>query len=153
MHKILLAYVSRTGNTETMAEYIAEGIRMVGLRADLRKISDIKNEGEIAGYDGYIFGCPTYHRDMTNGMKTFLFLAHRANLVGKIGGAFGSYTHSGESAGLIFDTMQHVFRMDMVDLGALNLKENLLDMPDGIKACQEYGKAVAGKLTRRTVNA
>jgi hypothetical protein len=74
-------------------------------------------------------------------------------LVGKIGGAFGSYTHSGESAGLIFDTMQHVFRMDMVDLGALNLKENLLDMPDGIKACQEYGKAVAGKLTRRTVNA
>jgi flavodoxin len=153
MQKVLVAYNSRTGNTENIAEYIAEGARMAGLRADIRKIGDIKSEADLNGYDGYIFGCPTYHRDMTNGMKTFLFMADKVNLVGKIGAAFGSYTHSGESAGMVFDTMQHVFKMDMVDLGALNLKEHIIDTPEGIKACHDYGKAVAAKFTRQAVGA
>ena len=91
MKKVLVAYVSRTGKTEKIAESIAEGIRISGNEAELRKISDIKSHEELAGYDGYVFGCPTYHRDMTAGMKTFLFLAEKANLLGKMGGAFGSY--------------------------------------------------------------
>jgi multimeric flavodoxin WrbA len=99
----------------------------------------------LSDFDGYIFGCPTYHRDMTSGMKTFLFLAENANLLGKMGGAFGSHTHSGESAPMIFDTMQFVFKMDMVDLGALNLKEAVIPIDDGMYACQEYGKAVGKK--------
>lgn len=145
MHKILVAYISRTGMTEKMAGFIAEGIRMAGQEADLRKVAEIKSEADLAGYDGYVFGCPTYHRDMTSGMKTFLFLAQKANLTGKMGGAFCSYTHSGESGTMIFDTMQHVFKMDMVDLGALNLKEHIIDSPDGIKGCQDYGKALSAK--------
>jgi flavodoxin len=153
MHKILVAYISRTGMTEKMAGYIAEGIRMAGQQAEIRKISEIKNEAELSGYDGYIFGCPTYHRDMTSGMKTFLFLAQKANLIGKMGGAFGSYTHSGESGGMIFDTMQHVYKMDMVSLGALNLKEHIIDTQEGIKACQDYGKALAAKFARQAVTA
>lgn len=146
MHKILVAYISRTGMTEKMANFIAEGIRMSGQQAVLRKVSEIKDEKDMAGFDGYIFGCPTYHRDMTNGMKSFLFVAQKANLTGKMGGAFCSYTHSGESGPMIFDTMQHVFKMDMVDLGALNLKEHVIDTQEGVKACQDYGRGVAGKL-------
>ncbi len=146
MHKVLVAYISRTGMTEKMANFIAEGVRMTGVDVDLRKTTEIQKETDMQGYDGYILGCPTYHRDMTVGMKNFLFLAQKANLVGKIGGAFCSYTHSGESGPMIFDTMQHVFKMDMVDLGALNLKEHVIGTPDGTKACQDYGKAVAAKL-------
>jgi NAD(P)H dehydrogenase (quinone) len=145
MHKILVAYVSRTGNTKKMAEFIAEGIRFSGHDPILKKVSEIKNEKDLEGYDGFIFGCPTYHRDMTSSMKTFLFIAEKSNLLGKMGGAFGSYTHSGESAHMIFDTMEFVFKMDMVDLGALNLKEAIIDTPDGLKACQDYGKAVGQK--------
>lgn len=144
MHKILVAYISRTGMTEKMAEFIAEGVRLAGQEAVIRKISEIKSENDLAGYDGYIFGCPTYHRDMTNGMKSFLFLAQKANLTGKMGGAFCSYTHSGESGPMIFDTMQHVYKMDMIDLGALNLKEHTIGTQDGAKACQDYGKGIAG---------
>ena len=142
MKKVLVAYVSRTGNTEKMAEYIAEGIRFTGNTADLKKIPKINDEKDLEGYDGYVFGCPTYHRDITGGMKTFLFIAETVNMVGKMGGAFGSYTHSGESAPMIYDTMQHVFKMDMVDLGPLDLKEHVIDTPDGIHACQDYGKAI-----------
>jgi flavodoxin len=147
MKKVLVGYYSRTGNTEKMAEYIAEGIRFSGNDAELKKISEIKSEEDLKGYDGFVFGCPTYHRDLTTGMKTFLFLAEKANLIGKMGGAFGSYTHSGESANMIYDTMLHVFKMDMVDLGALDLKEQVLESDDGIRACQDYGKAMGQKFT------
>lgn len=145
MKKVLIGYYSRSGNTKKMAEYIAEGVRLTGNSVDLKKISEVKSEKDLEGYDGYIFGCPTYHRDMTAGMKTFLFLAEKANLVGKMGGAFGSYTHSGESAGMIYDTMIYVFKMDMVDLGALNLKEQIIGTDDFLRACQDYGKAVGQK--------
>ena len=146
MHKVLVAYISRTGMTGKMADLIAEGLRMSGQDVDVKKISKIESENDLAGYDGFAFGCPTYHRDMTAGMKNFLFLAQRANLTGKMGGAFCSYTHSGESGPMIFDTMQHVFKMDMVDLGALNLKEHMIDTQEGKKACHDYGKALGGKL-------
>ena len=69
-----------------MAEFVAEGVRFSGNGADIKKVSEIKTEKDLAGYDGYIFGCPTYHRDMTENMKTFLFLAKKAELAGKAGG-------------------------------------------------------------------
>lgn len=145
MKNVLVCYLSRTGNTKKMAEFLAEGIRMTGNTAELKKISEIKSGKDFEGYDGFVFGCPTYHRDITEGMKRFLFMAEEAKLVGKIGGAFGSFTHSGESASMIYDTMLHVFKMDMVDLGALDMKEHLLETDEGIHACQDYGKAIGEK--------
>ncbi|MFQ5964289.1 MAG: flavodoxin domain-containing protein [Candidatus Scalinduaceae bacterium] len=145
MKKILIAYYSRTGKTEKMAEYIAEGIRFNGNNAEIKKLSVIKNEKELEGYDGYAFGCPTYHRDMTANMKTFLFLVEKAKLEGKAGGAFGAYTHSGDAPKYIFDTMEHVFKMDMTQLGSFNLKEHLIETSEGMRACQDYGKSI-GKI-------
>jgi len=144
--KVLISYFSRTGKTQQMAEYVAEGVRITGNEAEIKKISDIKSEKEITGYDGYAFGSPTYHRAMPGIVETFLFLAQKANLNGKVGGSFGSYTHSGDAPKMIFDTMEFVFKMNMIDLGSFNLKEELVDTRDGMKACQEYGKAIAKKL-------
>lgn len=148
MKKVLIAYDSRTGHTEKMAEYVAEGIRMGGNEATLKKIHSIKKEEDLAGYDAYVLGCPTYHRDMTGGMKTFLFLMQKANLEGKVGGAFGSYTHSGDAPGIIYDTMEYVFKMKMSDLGSFNLKEALVDGTEGLRACQDYGKGINEKLQK-----
>ena len=146
MKKVLIAYVSRTGVTEKMANYLAEGVRMGGHDVELMKTSSIKDEKALSGFDGFIFGCPTYHKDLTSGMKQFLLLAEKANLTGKIAGAFGSHTHSGESAPMIFDTMQHVFKMDTVDLGPLNLTEGMMETDEGAKACQQYAKVLTEKL-------
>lgn len=142
MAKVLIAYFSRTGNTERMAGYIAEGVRMNGHEVEEKRINEIKSEKDLLGYDGYIFGCPTYHRDMTDGMKRFLFLAHAAGLEGKVGGAFGSYTHSGDAPKLIYDTMENVFRMKVTDLGSFNLKEDVVPKNEGLRACQAYGRAI-----------
>lgn len=146
MSKVLVAYASRTGHTEKVANYIAEGIRMSGQEVDLKKIGDIDDVESIAEYGAYILGCPTYHRDMIGSMKTFLFKMENLELMGKVGGAFGSYTHSGDAPKYVFDTMQYVFKMDMTDLGSLNVLEGDIDTPDAIKACQDYGQSVGKKL-------
>ncbi len=146
MAKVLIAYASRAGHTEKIAGFIAEGVRFTGNEAEVKKISDIKEPADLQGYDAYIFGSPTYHRNMTGGMQQFLFKAEQAGLAGKLAGAFGSYTHSGDAPGIIFDTMQYVFKMKPAELGSMNLVEDQIDTPDGIKAGQDYGKAVAEEL-------
>lgn len=146
MKKVLIAYTSRAGTTEKMANYLAEGIRMTGNEAQLAKISTLRKGEDLAGFDGYAFGCPTYHKDMTGGMKQFLFIAEKAKLAGKLGGAFGSHTHSGEAAPMIFDTMQHVFKMDVLALGPLNLTEGLMQTDEGLKACHQYARELCDKL-------
>ncbi|MFC1914466.1 flavodoxin domain-containing protein [Chloroflexota bacterium] len=140
MPKVLIAYASLTGNTEEMAQFIAEGVRISGCEAAVKNISGIKEASALEGFDGYIFGSPTYHRDMAGNMKTFLFLAKKANLEGKLAGAFGSYTHSGDAPSLIIETMEYVYKMETFKLGSFNLKEALIDTPDGTRACQDYGK-------------
>ncbi|MFC1965748.1 flavodoxin domain-containing protein [Chloroflexota bacterium] len=146
MGKVLIAYFSLTGKTEKMAEYTAEGVRFSGQQAVVREISDIKNFNDLDGYDGYIFGSPTYHRDMAEPMKTFLFLAKKADLEGKPAGAFGSYTHSGDAPAIILDTMQYVYKMKPFELGSFNLKEAFIETGEGMRTCQDYGRVFGEKL-------
>jgi flavorubredoxin len=145
--KVLIAYDSRRGHTEKMAQFMAEGARFTGAEVDLKKISEIKEVEALGGYEAYLFGCPTYHRDITQTMKTFLFLAEKAELAGKAGGAFGSYTHSGDAPKIIADTMEFVFKMNM-DAGSFNLLEDKLTSKEGLKACQDFGKLVCEKVKK-----
>lgn len=156
MKKVLIAYFSLSGNTEKMAEYIGEGVRFSGQEAAVKKISAIKKAEDLEGYDGYIFGSPTYHLDIAEPVKTFLFLVKKANLESKLAGAFGSYTHTGDAPGLIMDTMEHVFKMRPFDLGSLKMLEHELVASDqnepanalmeGMRACQDYGRVFGEKL-------
>jgi len=146
MKKVLVAYLSRAGHTQQMAEYVAEGVRMEGCEAEVKTVTAIATEKDLAGYDAFIFGAPTYHRTMPPYMEEFLFVAQQASLEGKPGGAFGSYTHSGDAPLHIYDTMEHVFKMAVTSLGSFKLLEHLVDTPDGMRACQSYGRAVAQML-------
>ncbi|MEJ2096970.1 MAG: flavodoxin domain-containing protein, partial [Deltaproteobacteria bacterium] len=86
MGKVLVVYVTRTGETEKIANLIAEGVRFSGNEAVVKNGKDIKSEADLQGYDGYVLGSATYHGDMMQGMKTLLFLGEKADLQGKIGG-------------------------------------------------------------------
>ncbi|MBI2849614.1 MAG: FprA family A-type flavoprotein [Chloroflexi bacterium] len=154
--KVLIAYFSLAGNTEKMAEFIAEGVRFSSNQAVLKKISEIKNAADLEGYDGYIFGSPTYFLDIPEPVKTFLFLGRKADLKSKLAGAFGSYTHDGNAPGMVLDTMQYVFNMEPFELGVLKLKEHELAIYDRhnpsveatekMRACQDYGRVFGEKL-------
>jgi flavorubredoxin len=143
MSKVLIVYATRTGETQNIADLIAEGIRFSGHEAKVASIKEIKNEADLEGYDGYVFGSATYHGEMLQGMKTFLFLAEKANLAGKVGGAFGAFGWSGEANDRIFDTMKHILKMDLVG-DTLRLKSSSLG--GGLQMAQEYGRQIAKKL-------
>jgi flavorubredoxin len=143
MAKTLVVYATRTGSTKEIAELIAEGIRFSGAEATVADATSIKKETDLEGYDAYVFGSATYHGDMMQGMKTLLFLTEKANLEGKVGGAFGAFGWSGEAPRRIFDTMVNIFKMDMVS-GPLELKSASLG--GGTQMAQDYGRAVGKKI-------
>ena len=152
MKKVLIAYFSASGTTEQMAEYIAEGVRFSGQEVVIKGIGDIKATEEIAGYDGYIFGSPTYSLDVPKPVKAFLTMAEKADLEGKLGGTFGSYTHDvaykhdNYAPAIIFDTLQSAFKMNPFELGPFALKEDVVQTSEGMKTCQDYGKAFGEKV-------
>ena len=143
MSKALIVYATRTGETKQIAELIGEGLRFSGAEASVINVNELKNESDLKEYDAYVFGSATYHGDMMQRMKTFLFLAEKANLAGKTGAAFGAFGWSGEAPDRIFNTMKNIFQMDMVS-GSLRLKSSSLG--GGIKMAQDYGREIAKKL-------
>ena len=57
MSKVAVVYWSGTGNTEAMANAVAEGAKGAGAEVDILVASDF-NAGKVAEYDGIAFGCP-----------------------------------------------------------------------------------------------
>ena len=143
MPKVLIAYATRTGQTQNIADLIAEGVRFTGLEAKVLDVKALPNQEDLAGYDAYVFGSATYHGEMMQAMKTLLFLAAQVNLEGKVGASFGSYGWSGEAADRIYDTMQNVFKMDMVGT-PLRLKSAALQ--GALQMAQDYGRAIGNKI-------
>ena len=146
MAKALIVYATRTGETRQIGELIGEGIRFGGHQAEVVDVKTIKKEADLEGFDAYVFGSSTYHGEMLQAMKTFLFIAENANLEGKVGGAFGSYGWSGEANDRIFETMKHILKMDMLG-DTLRLKSSTLG--GGIQMAQDYGREIAKKLEEK----
>jgi len=145
MSKVLIVYATRSGETEKIANIIAEGVRISGNEAEVKSVKDISSENDTDGYDALVLGSSTYHGDMIQSMKTLLFLLEKSTLEGKPGGAFGSFGWSGEAPDRIFDTMQHIYKMDMVS-GPLRLKATYIG--GGITMAQDYGKEITKKFSQ-----
>lgn len=145
MAKALVIYATRTNQTRSIADLIAEGMRLSGVDATVINVNEYEKKGiNAADFDAVVLGGATYHGEMIGSMKTFLFLLEKADLEGKVGGAFGAYGWSGEAPGRIFSTMQNVFRMKMAK-GPLMLKSASLG--GGVQMAQGYGKEIAGMLS------
>jgi len=69
---VLVAYHSATGNTEKMAEGVAEGARAVsGTSVLLKKVADVVAD-DLSGSDAVVVGSPVYFANMSGDVKTFL---------------------------------------------------------------------------------
>jgi len=143
MSKALIVYSTRSGQTKKIGELIAEGLRIKGIDAKIVDVKSIKNEVDLAGYDAYLLGSATYHGDIMQPMKTFLFMAEKADLQGKVGGSFGAFGWSGEAPERIYGTMENIYKMNMVG-GPLMLKSSTLG--GGINMAHDYGKEIAEKM-------
>lgn len=91
--QILVAYYSRTGNTERMARGVVEGARRVsGASVVLREVGEVTRD-DLDSADGIILGCPTYFANIPGEMKTIIDdwnWKMKADLTDKIGGVFAT---------------------------------------------------------------
>jgi flavorubredoxin len=143
MTKALIVYATRAGQTQNIADLIAEGVRFTGGEAKVVNANSIKKEEELEGYDAYAFGSATYHGDMLQVMKQLLFLAAKLKLEGKTGGSFGAFGWSGEAVDRIYETMENIFKMKMVG-SPLRLKSSALQ--GGMQMAQDYGREIGKRM-------
>ena len=143
--KALVAYYSRTNNTQTIGELIAEGIRSSGIEVDTVSVFDIEKAEDLERYDALAFGSATEGEDIMWGMGKMLKLAKGANLKRKVGGAFGAYGWSGEAPEKIYAIMKNTLEMDMVK-SFLKLKPE--EIEDNKEEARVYGREIARKMNK-----
>lgn len=91
MSNIAVVSWSDTGNTEAMANYVAEGIRAAGGNADVIT-ADSFGPDKVSQYDAIAFGCPAMGDEiLEEDIFEPMFSAVEGSLSGKRVGIFGSY--------------------------------------------------------------
>ena len=97
MRKVLIVYFSSTGNTEKMAQMVAEGAGSVPrTNVTVKSVVDCGVD-ELERYDGIIMGSPTYYGTMAYQLKKLLdgSVVLHGRLSGRVGAAFASSANVG----------------------------------------------------------
>ncbi|AEC01691.1 flavodoxin [Parasphaerochaeta coccoides] len=91
MAKVSVVYWSQTGNTEAMAEAIAEGARTAGAEVVLTPVSKV-NKTDVLSSDVIALGCPSMGVETLEEMEFDPFFADiESSLSGRKVALFGSY--------------------------------------------------------------
>jgi len=155
MAKLLIVYYSRSGNTKSMAELIAEGAQSGGVEVELKEVADAKVEHLLAA-DGIIMGTPTYYGAMAAEIKKLLddSVARHGKLDDKVGGAFTSSANiGGGNETTILGILQAMLIHGMVlkgDPQGDHYGPVAIGAPDKrcTQQCKRYGQRIA-ELTSR----
>ena len=136
MSKIAVIYWSQTGNTEAMANAIAEAAG-----AEAFSVSDI-SAADAAAYDTLVLGCPAMgSEELEDGEFEPFFAELEGSLSGKNLALFGSYGWGdGEWMRTWFERAAAT-GANMVQAEGLICNETPDD--DALAACAELGAAVA----------
>ena len=90
MSKIAVVYWSGTGNTEKMAQAVADAASAKGAAVDLLTV-DAFDTGSVSAYDAIAFGCPAMGAEVLEESEFEpMFAAVEGSLGGKTIGLFGS---------------------------------------------------------------
>lgn len=91
MSKLAVIYWSMTGNTQAMAEAIADGAREAGAQADLFSVDQVTVDQALE-YDKLVLGCPAMGAEVLEEAEFEpFFTALEGRLGGKRVALFGSY--------------------------------------------------------------
>ena len=139
MSKVAVVYWSSTGNTEAMANAVADGIREKGGEAVLHTCEDFDGS-KVAEYDAIAFGCPAMGAEELEDTEFEpMFSACESKLSGKKIALFGSY---GWGDGEWMRTWEETCKNDGADLVCDSVI--CADAPDdeADAACAALGKAL-----------
>ena len=91
MSNVAVVYWSMTGNTQAMAEAVADGAKNAGAQVDLLTAAEFTS-ADAAKYDAIAFGCPAMGNEvLEEGEFEPMFADVEGVLAGKKVGLFGSY--------------------------------------------------------------
>ncbi len=91
MSKIAVVYWSGTGNTEAMANLVAEGATSAGAETEVIPCADFSAD-KAAEYDAFAFGCPAMGAEQLEESEFEpMFAGLEGSLNGKKVALFGSY--------------------------------------------------------------
>ena len=91
MSKVAVVFWSGTGNTEQMAEAVAEGAKSAGAEVTLANVNDF-DSSSVADFDGIAFGCPAMGAEVLEDSEFEpVFTECESALNGKSIAFFGSY--------------------------------------------------------------
>lgn len=141
MKNIAIIYWSATGNTQAMAEAIAEGAQKSGVFIQLLEVGNASKE-DVLKADAVALGCPSMGAEELEEeeMEPFVATLESEELKGKPMILFGSYDWG--DGQWMRDWAQR-----MSSLGVLLIEDGLIlqNTPDdeGLKRCVELGEKLA----------
>ena len=139
MSKIEVVYWSRTGNTEAMAEEVANGAKAAGAEVESFTTDDFAAD-KMNDYDAVAFGCPAMGDEVLEEDEFGpLFEDCKAKLSGKKIALFGSY---GWGDGEWMRTWEETCKADGAVLACESVLANEAPDDDAVAACQALGKAL-----------
>lgn len=140
MNNIAIVYWSGTGNTEAMANFVAEGAKAAG--ADVKLFTaDEFSKDMLGDFSAVAFGCPSMGAEqLEEGDFEPMFNSVKHLLSGRNIALFGSYGW-GEGEWM------RTWEQECVDYGAKLVSKSVIcnEAPDddGAVACRSLGRALA----------
>ena len=140
MSKVAVVFWSGTGNTESMADAVAQGARGAGASVDVLGPSDF-DASKGAAYDGIAFGCPAMGAEVLEEDEFEpMFQDVKGALSGKAIALFGSY---GWGDGEWMRNWEDDCKAAGANLVVESVMANEAPDDDAIAACKALGAALA----------
>lgn len=139
MSKVAVVYWSGTGNTEAMAEAVAEGIRAKGGEAEMLTSAEF-DASQMDNFDAIAFGCPSMGaEELEEDEFAPMFEACEEKLSGKKIALFGSY---GWGDGEWMRSWEETCKNHGAVLACDFVICNEAPDDDAVEACKELGAAL-----------
>jgi flavodoxin I len=142
MSKIIIIFASMSGNTEEMANTIAEGITEISdVSIEKMDIMDGPVASMLEDYDGIILGAYTWgDGELPDDFLDFYEDMNHIDLTGKKAAVFGSCDSAYPQYGAAVDILTEKLREQGAVIVLEGLKVELTPDDEDIKNCQNFGR-------------
>lgn len=138
MSKVAVIYWSGTGNTEAMANAVAEGAKAAGAEVSLLSCGEVKT---VDGFDAVALGCPAMgSEELEDGEFLPMLESIEPALPGKKVALFGSYDWG---VGEWLENWEARCAEKGISLAAGSVKANNAPDDEAIENCKKLGAAIA----------
>ena len=144
MSKLMVVYWSQTGNTEIMANAVAEGVKEAGKESAAVEVSSMTPDA-LKDAPVFALGCPAMGAEVLEEDEMEPFMAEVESFAkGKQIGLFGSYGWG--DGQWMRDWEERVQNAGAVLVGGQGVIAQEVPDEDALSQCRELGKSLAGLL-------